>query len=150
MRIADPRYWAGLVLSFLLLIASSVGAQEFRVAPAPPPHVAECMETATSIGNFIVMRRAGITKEETVEMFRVSLKLTRYLLKQQQQPPTPQEKIEAQREAINIVYDLPEQVLNLDEALTIWMRNTMRNCVKANAPPSTPAPTPQDNRMIPS
>lgn len=142
MRIANPRYWASLVLPFLFLLAPGVGAQGIQLPPNPPPHVAGCMETMTALGNFVVMRRAGITKEETVEMFRISLKLTKYLLKQQQNPPTSQEKIEAQRVAIDMVYDLPEQVLNLDEALTVWMRGTMQKCVNDNAPNA--------NRMIPS
>lgn len=148
MRIVDPRFWASLVLSFFLLGTISVGAQEFRAAPMPAPHVAECMETMTALGNFIVMRRAGITKEEAMEMFRVSLKLTKYLLKQQQQPPTPARKIEAQRAVLDQVYDLPDETMSLDNALSTWMRNKMRDCVEANAP--SPEPDPNSYRMIPS
>ena len=149
MRIANPRYWAGLVLSSLLVVASSAGAQELRVVPrTPPPHVAECMETMTAIGNFMIMRRAGITREEAIEMFRVSLKLTKYLLEQRKQPPTPTKKIEAQRGGLDLVYDLPEETMALDNALSLWMRGTMQECVNDNAPP--PASDPGSNRMIPS
>ena len=143
MSIVNPRYWTSLVLSFLLLGSASLSAQEFRAAPMPAPHVAECMESMTALGNFIVMRRAGITKEEAVEMFRVSLKLTKYLLKQQKQPPTPPKKIEAQRVILDQVYDLPDEVMALDDALSMWMNHKMRKCIKDNSPNSP-------NRMIPS
>lgn len=143
MSIVNTRYWTSLVLSFLLLGSVSLSAQEFRAAPAPAPHVAECMENMTALGNFIVMRRAGITKEESVEMFRVSLKLTKYLLKQQKQPPTPSKKIEAQRAILDHVYDLPDEVMTLDDALSIWMKSKMRQCIKDNSPNSP-------KRMIPS
>ncbi len=147
MSIVNPRYWTSLVLSFLLFGSASLGAQEFRAAPVPPPHVAECMNTMTALGNFIIMRRAGITKEEAVSTFNVSLKLTKYLLKQQQQPPTPTRKIEAHRAVLDQVYDLPDETMALDDALSVWMADKMGECIKDNAPP---APNLNSNRMIPS
>jgi hypothetical protein len=104
----------------------------------------------TSYSNFITMRRAGITKDEAVAAFNTSLKLVDYTLKQQGKGPIPSKTVATQRKGIDSVYDLPEGVMVLNEALSVWMNSKMQACVEANAPLSpTPTFDPR-NRMIPS
>lgn len=147
MRNMNLRLWAGLVLSSLLLFSTGAAAQGSQPIPiTPPPHVAACLETASAMGNYIIMRKAGITREEATTAFGTSIKLSQYLMTQQGHGPIPPEKIEAQRAGIDVVYDLPEKVLELDEALTFWMRSTTQKCINDNSPSSSSSP----KRMIPS
>jgi hypothetical protein len=144
MRNTNRRLWAGLVLSSLLLVSSGVGAQgSQRIPQTPPPYVQECLETANAMNNFVIMRKAKITKEEAITAFHISIKLGQYVSIQQGRGPIPPEKIKAQRAVIDAVYDLPEKVMTLDEALLFWMRSTTQKCIKDNSPRSP-------MRMVPS
>lgn len=150
MRNTNRRLWTGLVLSFLLLVSSGVGAQgSQRIPQVPPPHVQECLENASAMSNYVIMRKAGITREDTITAFTISIKLSQYLSVQQGHGPIPPKKIEAQRAGIDVVYDLPEKVMALNEALTFWMRGITQKCIEESTPSTPSSPTSRSNRMIP-
>ena len=152
MRYVNLRLWVALALSILLLLATSVGAQQVKIIPAPghevPPHVQQCANIVATYGNYIVMRLAGVTKEESLAMFAISMKVAKYM-ESKGGDAVVKNWVDQQRMGIDEVYSMPTESIESRDHLRIWAREKTMTCIAENTPATPDGSGSGPNRMIP-